>query len=184
MDWLRALSRNVIELCLFHFLTPSELDHNKIYSIEPPACPLLVARPILGPLHRACLILVGCFVELIVWRPPKTTIYFIFLIFCGLICRPKRCEIVPPICSSAISSHHNTYPHHKHCLLFDCCVSLHCLVAVNGHVVYFFILYFFSWNAVENEWSSTSPNVPPRSIVPNTLTIEGTVFGWLLHWFG
>ena len=76
------------------------------------------------PLRRVCLFLVGCCVELVGWRPPKATICFIFLIFCRLFRRPKRCEIVPPILSAAFSSRNNTSPHHRHCLLVECCVSL------------------------------------------------------------
>jgi hypothetical protein len=77
----------------------------------------------------------------IVWRLPKATIIFILLIFCRIICRPKRREIIPPIRSAAVSIHHNTSPHHQHCLLVGCRVSLHHLVAVYGHGMYFFNIF-------------------------------------------
>ncbi len=65
----------------------------------------------------------------------------VFLIFCHLICNPKRREIVPHIRSPAVASCHNTSPHHRHCLLVGCCVSLNSLVAVYGHSVYISFLF-------------------------------------------
>jgi hypothetical protein len=105
-----------------------------------PSCPHQV-RVLYDPLHCACLFLVGCCVEFIVWRLPKATIIFILLIFCCIICRPKQWEIVPPICSVAVPIRHNTSPHHRHCLLVGCRVSLHHLVAVYGHGMYFFNIF-------------------------------------------
>jgi hypothetical protein len=105
-----------------------------------PSCPRQV-RVLYDLLHRACLFLVGCCVEFIVWQLPKATIIFILLIFCCIICRPKRREIVPPIHSAAVPICHNTSPHHQHCLLVGCCVSLHHLVAVYGQGMYFFNIF-------------------------------------------
>jgi hypothetical protein len=85
-------AKKKIIIALIYFIsifTPVELDHPEIDSIEPPLRPLLVARPILAPLRRVCLFLVGCCVKFVIRRPPKATICFIFLIFHRLIHCPK-----------------------------------------------------------------------------------------------
>ncbi len=106
--WLRVLLKDFIELCklplktisyythiLFHFLTPSELDHPDIDSIEPPLRPLLVAHLVLAPLCHACSFLAGWCVAFVVWWPPKATIGFISINFCRFIRHPNNVKLSP-----------------------------------------------------------------------------------------
>ena len=114
----------------------------------------------------------------------KAIIIFIFLIFCRMICHPKSWDIIPPMHSTAVSSHHNTSP------ITD---TVFWLVVVGLFIIWWLFTateWLSLWNILSLKLPSKMmgnhplPMFPQGRISSKILPHCWYCFGWLLHWLG